>query len=54
MVQIPPQIEKVCQNIDGFMVKYPSLTQYGKFLTWATNDGSASELRTWGSHTESV
>jgi hypothetical protein len=29
MVHLPPQVEKICQKIDAFMVKYPSLTQYG-------------------------
>ena len=26
-----PQVEKFVKNVDSYMAKYPSLTQYGKF-----------------------
>lgn len=29
MVHLPPQVDKICQKIDAFMVNYPTLTQYG-------------------------
>lgn len=44
MVHLPPQVDKICQKIDAFMVKYPSLTQYGACINWFRNSFSLRSL----------
>ena len=44
MVHLPPQVDKICQKIDAFMVKYPSLTQYGACINRFRNSFSLRSL----------